>query len=232
MESLAVERLKKYGPITYIMLVFWSLLYQMLYYKHFGVTITNYIDISETLLFLSDTFLQAVGFAMIGMLLVGMLFKLPFDIFNFVRSLFKKEPFKADEIIAYLTIFGGVFIVMFSVYYFDPLNVFSAWFGGMLSTTTAVENPKFNKMGIGFMITFITCTLIMSALNRSRTLPETGKRIEIVYDDERIDNAGNILVGETKNYVFVFSNKDSVTTAINRTQILMIKTETRKKLNL
>lgn len=85
-----IEWLKHIGPAVYLLLVFWGLLYETIYYNTFDINIINYIDITEVLLVLYDDILIAILFAVIGMLATGVI-KIPLDIGAMILSKIKKK---------------------------------------------------------------------------------------------------------------------------------------------
>jgi len=218
-----IEWIKNIGPAGYLLFVFWGLLYETIYYSTFDVNIINYIDITEVLLVLYDDILFAILFAVIGMFAAGAI-KMPLDIIALILSKVKKRYINPEKLFFPIVVIVGFIMLFISIPYdSNILNLFGTFFGAVWFSSieyTFDKDFKTTKYAV-VLIIFTTILLIPTSFRNAKLAIKEPKEIEVSFINKNIDHRtlGSILLGETRNYVFLYSIQDSTTTPVNRSQI-------------
>ncbi len=214
------ERFKNQGPIAYVILVFLGLLRETIYYNRFDISITNYIDLSETIFFLFDVLLTAIFYSFFGALLTGLI-KAPAALVLLLINWISKKWYNIDYPIWIVIVVVGAVLLFISSRHFDYLNCVSAYAGAVLLTKPENVNMTFT-FGESIGLLFLFCLILIgSSLHQANLSVEEGTNVELKFNDASVDTAkiGNRLIGENRNYIFLYSKKDSSATVVNRSQL-------------
>jgi len=122
------DSIKTYGPGLYLILVFWGLVHEFIYFKLFNIDITSYIDISELLLLLYDDALLLCVFLVVGIIYFFMM-QAFVEVGTFIINRFrKKDKQLTASRFAYTLLAIIVFYSFVGFYARDHRNDRPRWF--------------------------------------------------------------------------------------------------------
>jgi hypothetical protein len=228
-----IEAIKKYGPILYLIFVFWGLTHEYIYYKLFNIDITKYIDLSEIVLLLYNDAIILCLFICIGMiycLTIQMFFEIwstMKTIISFLRK--KKREYKASKAGYIITALLLAFLYIINLIVTPPdkinfLSVFGLLTGLLVFLLIISEVKNYTGAIFGLIFPIVTITfLIHSFVKKAETIKAEQKFKIHLTDGQIMTTAKNLrLAGETKEYIFIYNKSDSTTSVINRDKILKI----------
>jgi hypothetical protein len=219
------ELLKHYGPFAYLVFIFWGLLSEFVYFNQFNIVITYYVDISEILLLQYDDVLFLMLYIVLGLIGFGLVYW-SVSFFTGIVNLFKKEnKFKTS----YYIVTGVTVVLYFAYSYYhltksDILEVAGVGIG--LTLLIAFSSKTMETWDKIFRsLTFITIFFFAYPLSKREKILNEQQNIRIETNSGEILKIkdGLRLIGETKNYIFIYDKVDSSTTVINRDKVKLIK---------
>lgn len=218
---LRLDALKAWLPIAYLLLVFWGLLHETIYYRHFDINIVNYIDLSEVLLVLYDDFLLAVLCAFGGVIVSTGLVKIPLDIIQMIVSIRKKRSVDFQKYVLYgIVPLSFIFLILMESEDVSKLNTFSAVFGAIsYGSFDQKFSEELKRVILGTALVFMTILIAINAQHNAEQALKQDSKISLTYKDSLTISTQPRLVGETRNYLFLYTDADSTTTVIRRDQV-------------
>lgn len=219
-----IEYIKRVVPVAYLILVFWGLLYITVYYAFFGINIVNYVEISEILLVLYDDFLIAVLFAIAGVLMGIGLIKMPLDLVAVLIWMLRKKHVDLEPYFLYGVIALGMIALFISASFdLNKLNTFSAVLAAIAFAGSEQKvEPRVKTVFIGLFLLLTTFVIATTALQNARHTVKEFPRVNIVFEIP-VTDVETMLVGETRNYLILYTRRDTSTMVINRDQVRYIK---------
>jgi hypothetical protein len=217
-----VEKLKNYTAIGYLIFLFWGLLNEHIYYSLFNINITGYLEITEVLLLMYDEVLTIILFVVLGGIAFVMI-QFIIDLAMLVSYIFKRFRGKSQPkyLNLILTMIGWIILVV-SADHKDNALPFLGFSIGLFATAYYDLKTK-SKNFIIVPIILITLIFLIHPINKHKKLLEEGSPHKVILKDSTfLYSKSPILIGETRNYVFLYLPSDSSTVGINRTEIKSI----------
>jgi hypothetical protein len=215
-----IEKLKNYIPIGYSLFLFWGLLNEYLYYSLFNINISSYLELTEVLLLMYDEVLNIILFVILGLLAFAIVDFIA-DVLTMIASIiFKKLKGKSKPkfLPSLLSMIAWIILITTGDYEALPFLGFSI---GLLTIMFYALGSSKNI--IMFPISLLTLIFLIHPLNKKdKLLKDTSPHKVILKDSTLINLENPILIGETRNYVFLFQPEDSSTVGISRSDVKFI----------
>jgi hypothetical protein len=231
------EQVLKFFSVAYLLLIVDGLIYNIYYYKAFGITITEYIDLSEILLIfiplLGNVLLMSLVLLIVYYFLFGKFYRM------MVNHLGKKSTLGviARKWIMITTTLVGSILAIFVMLKLTPdvtkhdriviiltcllmgiyLSIYELF--AFLETKQIFKVPRvYLDISVGYF-SFIMCTILVVLGNTDfKSWRKRGHDFEIVFKNEtpliRTDS-NTIYLGRTKDFLFVYDVKNRSSRVFN-----------------
>jgi len=221
-EKNHIESLIKSLSIAYILLLICGLLYNYFFYKNFGITITEYIDISDALLLfiplLADTLVQTIFITVTFHYILKSFLSEKYKLTLFGDNI-KKVMLKASLIgisILFIILILYLFNDVFKIYFFMSLLVVVVFFIPFLL------DKFFNSLNIDlsaslkellYLTIIVLAIVILKSETRSKLVnnKRNSKDFTIIFKDQNQilkSDSSLYYLGRTKNFVFIYDFKN------------------------
>lgn len=225
-----LDNIKKHLPLAYGLFVFYGILHEFIYYYLFDINITSYIDLTEVLLLMFDESIGILVFAFIGGIYVLIIDSANDFITKAISKLHKQwNNIKSSRYVA-----SGVPVLLWFIYnviYEDSEKDETAFLGfalGMFLTLaqTSLKIKKGKKVYYSFLI--LTLFVIVHPIGVKKRILESKSKKTVQLSSTVPFNSDSLkLIGETRNYVFLFNMNDSTTITLHRTLVSSIVGKTK-----
>lgn len=233
--SISLEKLLKYISLASVFFYLGSIAYHIYYYQAFNINIVEYIDLSESLLLFIPFLLKIL---IVSIILTPLLFLYFFFIRKAILRIFAKHNPKimSRSDIIFISMTGVIFVITMAFYpksfmgisrdlmiltqvllvAFNCVIFLNNYF---INMTTIMPKTVFYSLlfAIVFVVyLFINCN---SRINGVKNHEYKFEAVLTLNDSTKIiTDSANLYVGQTRNYFFIYSQKNKTSTVISKTK--------------
>jgi hypothetical protein len=219
-----IESLKTYLPVVYLIFLIISITIKASFFSHYGVNIFSYIELSEYLIYFFVDFSDLV----ISLITAYSFCYISFNILDITCFALKIK----SKHLSTINIIGiGIAIVLSILflsylktpkyYWIDILIGCITWMSYNSNLKGANKSKGFVKNDVSQLIIWLIISMVVITYYKNEEVQSNSQIVKIqLKSNELIETSTNIkLIGETKNYIFIYNNLNSLTQVIKRDQI-------------